>query len=68
MDYWMKREFTLSGVTGLPARLGMFIASKGSKHAVLVTKFDGSLERASEWFATKERAQIEAKEMALQTV
>lgn len=54
MFAWIEKGFAL---TGTPIE-GVFIASKNEerKHAVLVTRFDGTLERRSEWFRSHSQA------------
>lgn len=66
MEYWMKRGFSLQGVTdtfGSPSNT-VYVVTNGIKSAVVVVKFDGSYQKSSEWFGNVHAAKNEAVALA----
>lgn len=58
MLFWIENGYKLNQIGG---NTGIFVASRGGKHAVLTTQWDDSLERRSEWFKTEAAATAEAE-------
>lgn len=58
MLFWIENGYKLQQIGG---NTGVFVASRGGKHGVLLTQWDDSLERRSEWFKSEEAATAEAQ-------
>lgn len=65
MDYWTKRGFKLKGTRWI----GVYIASKKGKHAVLTTNWaDELVHSGEEFFYTEEQATEYARDLQLASV
>jgi hypothetical protein len=60
MLYWLELGYKLNSIG---RNTGVYVASRGQKHAVLSTNFFDEVERKSEWFTTAAAATAEAEAM-----
>lgn len=58
MDKWMQEGYTLSGTTSP----GVYIAKRGSRYGILVTRWDGVLILSEDTFYYSQREVLEAVE------
>lgn len=60
MLFWLENGYKLNQING---NSGVYVATRGGKSGVLVTQWDDSLERRSEWFKSEAAATAEAEAM-----
>jgi heme-degrading monooxygenase HmoA len=58
MLFWLENGYKLNQING---NSGVYVATRGGKSAVLVTQWDDSLERRTEWFKSEAAATAEAE-------
>ena len=58
MLFWLENGYKLNQING---NSGVYVASRGGKHGVIVTQWDDSLERRSGWFTSEAEAIAEAE-------
>ncbi len=57
---WLENGYKLNSIG---RNTGIYVASRGQKHAVLATNFFDEVERKSEWFRSEAAATAEAEAM-----
>lgn len=58
MLYWLENGYKLNQIGG---NTGIYVATRGTRSAVLQTRWDESVERVSEWFHSEAAATAEAE-------
>ena len=60
MLFWLENGYKLNQIGG---NTGIYVATRGIKSAVLVTKWNDALDRVSAWFSSEAAATAEAEAM-----